>query len=119
MLAPAKLLHIFTELLLVPLGSLLVWVALTGRFWWDRRSPVWVGLGVVLIYWGVRAFARAGRYATRWEHRTRGGSLALLGVMMLAIAALPFAWVQPLLVAAGGVVATRGVVCAALAARNP
>lgn len=117
MFSPPTLLRVLTEVMLVPLGGLLVWVALTGRYWWDRRSPVWVGLGIVLIYWGVRAIARAGHYSTRWEHRVRGGSLSALGALMLAIAALPFPWVQPLLVTAGGIVALRGALCAALAAR--
>jgi hypothetical protein len=118
MVSPATLLRILTELLLVPLGGLLVWVAVTERYWWNRRSPVWMGLGVILIYWGIRAILRAGRYATRREHRVRGGSLSLLGLLMLAIAAVPFPWVQPLLIAAGGIVALRGMLCAALVART-
>lgn len=116
MLSPPTLLRILTELVLVPLGGLLLWVGVSGRFWWDRRSPVWVGLGVILIYWGIRAVLRAGRYPTRWEHRVRGGSLSLLGLLMLGIAAVPFLWVQPLLICAGALVVLRGIFCAALVA---
>ena len=118
MLSTSTLLRITTELVLVPLGGLLVWVGVTGRFWWERRSLGWIALGVILIYWGVRAVLRAGRYQTRWEHRVRGGSLSVLGLLMLGIAAVPFLWVRPLLITAGALVALRGIFCAALVART-
>ena len=86
MLSTNTLLRLFNELVLLLLGGLLVWVALSGRFFPDRRSTPWLGLGVFLLYWGFRAAARAGRYASRWEHYVRGGSLALVGLVMLGIA---------------------------------
>ena len=61
---------------------------------------------------------RAGRYATRWEHRARGASLALLGIFMLAITLAPFTWGAALLGAAGGVLALRGVVMSVLVLRT-
>jgi hypothetical protein len=118
MLSTSTLLRIATELVLVPLGGLLVWIGVSGRFWWERRSPLWLALGVALIYWGIRAVLRAGRYQTQWENRVRGGSLFLLGLLMLGIAAVPFLWVQPLLIIAGALVALRGLFCAALVART-
>ncbi len=119
MLSPAHLLRLLNELVFVLLGVLLVWVAATGRYFFNRRAPTWIALGAFLIYWGLRAWARAGRYASRGEHRVRGGSLALVGAMMLGIAWLPFRWVAPLLGAAGGILVVRGLVSAMLVARSP
>jgi hypothetical protein len=119
MLTPAHLFRLLNELIFVLLGALLVWVAVTGRYFFDRRAPTWIGLGAFLVYWGLRAWTRAGRYASSGEHRVRGGSLALVGVMMFGIAWLPFRWVAPLLAAAGGILVVRGMLSALLVARTP
>ena len=119
MLGPAHLFRLLNELIFVLLGVLLVWVSATGRYFFDRRAPTWIGLGAFLVYWGVRAWMRAGRHSSSGEHRVRGGSLALVGMMMLGIAWLPFRWVAPLLAAAGGILVVRGMLSAVLVARTP
>jgi hypothetical protein len=118
MLKPALLLRIFSELVLVLLGLLLVQVAVTGRLLWNRRSPAWIAVGFLLIYWGVRAWMRRRGTGPLWTERMRAGSLVLVGVVMLAIARVPFDYVAPLLAAAGGVLILRGAVSAALVARS-
>ena len=118
MLKTASLLRLLNELVLLLLGGLLVWVALSGNFFPDRRSTPWLVLGAFLVYWGLRTAARAGRYASRWEHYVRGGSLALVGAMMLGIAWAPFDWIKPLLIAAGAVLILRSIAEAALIARG-
>ncbi len=119
MLSPANLFRLLNELVFVLLGVLLVWVAVTGRFSYsfNRRGPAWIGLGVFLVYWGLRAWLRAGRNASRGEAAVRGASLALVGALMLGIALLPFRWSAALLGAAGGILAVRGLVSTALVAR--
>ncbi len=119
MLSPANLFRLLNELVFVLLGVLLVWVAATGRYFFNRRAPMWIALGAFLIYWGLRAWVRAGRYDSRGEQRVRGGSLAVVGAMMLGIAWLPFRWVAPLLGAAGIILVARGLVSAVLIARSP
>ena len=101
----------------VLLGLLLISVAAMGRFLWDRKSEMWVLLGALLFVLGVRAWLRAGKYVTRWEHRVRGASLALLGICMLTITLAPYGWIAALLGTAGGVLALRGVVMAVLLLR--
>jgi len=118
MLRPAHLFRLLNELIFVLLGALLVWVAATGRYFFNRRAPGWIGLGAFLIYWGVRAWARAGPSTSRGEDRVRGGSLAVVGLLMLGIAWLPFRWVAPLLGAAGSILALRGIVSVVLVART-
>jgi hypothetical protein len=119
MLSPARLFHVLSELLFVLLGLLLVQVALSGRLLFDRRSPWWIGLGAVLVCWGVRAWARAGRYAGRRGHIVRGASLALVGAVVIAIAWVPFTLVGPLLALAGAALVLRGITSAILAWRAP
>ncbi len=118
MLKPAVLLRMFSEIVLVLLGLLLIQVAVTGRLLWNRRSLGWVAVGFLLIYWGARAWLRRRGTGPLWTERMRAGSLALVGALMLGIARVPFDYVAPLLAAAGGVLILRGAVSAALVARS-
>jgi hypothetical protein len=118
MQSPAKLIRLGQEVVFVLLGLLLIRVAAMGRILWDRKSQLWIALGALLIVLGVRAWMRAGRYVTRWEHRARGATLVLLGLCMLAITLAPFGWIAVLLGTAGGVLALRGVVMTVLVLRT-
>ena len=118
MVRPEKLLRIFSELLMLLLGMLLVLVAVSGRLFWDRRSLAWVTVGIFLVYWGARAWIRR-RGVGPWRvERLRSGSLALVGVLMLAMSRVPFEYVGPLLGVAGGVLILRGLFSVALVARS-
>ena len=120
MLSPANLFRLLNELVFVLLGVLLGWLGVTGRYAMDRRAPTWIGLGVFLVYWGLRAWWRGGRQASRSEvaaATVRGASLALVGALMLGMVWVPFRWTAPLLGAAGAILMVRGVVSAVLLAR--
>ena len=119
MLSLATTFRLLNELVFVLLGLLLVQVALSGKLFFDRRSAVWIAVGAFLVYWGLRALVRAGRYATRWQHRVRGGSLMLVGTLVLSIAWVPWGFVAPLLATAGIVLVVRGALSAVLVARTP
>ena len=109
MLNPQQLLRITIELIFVLLGGLVIWLGLSGQIFFDRRKPAWLVLSVALILWGLRALYKPGQWWSRWEHWTRGLSLTLLGVVMLAIARVPFLWVGRLLAVAGGLLVLRGL----------
>jgi hypothetical protein len=118
---PASLLRTTNEMIFVLLGGLLVWVGLSSRFMFDPRKPAWLGLGVILVYWGVRAWMktrRAARTAERTAVRVGGASLAIVGLMMLSLVFVEFRWVGPLLALAGGILVLRGLVSAVLALRT-
>jgi hypothetical protein len=117
MLRTQQLVEVLSEVMFVFLGLLLVWVALAGAVFFDRRSGYWIALGAFLVYWGLRAWLGAGRYVSRWQHRVRGGSLALVGAMMLGVAWAPFGYVPGLLGAAGAILVLRGILNAALLLR--
>ncbi len=119
MLNQTQLLRGFNELLLLLLGVFLIVLTFTGRYAVPRNSPAWTALGAFLIYSGLRAWARSGRYTSRWEHRLRGGSLALVGALMLAVSWLPFLRAPTLLGLAGSILAVRGLAGVVLAVRAP
>ena len=117
MFTPERLLRVFIELIFVMLGGMLIWLGFrgpaSGRIV-DRHSVSWLILGVAMVLWGLRALYKPGQWWRRWENWTRGLSLVLLGVLMLAIIRVPFSWVEPMLMAAGTVLVIRGVVASAL-----
>jgi hypothetical protein len=117
MLRPPQLVQVFSEVLFVFLGLLLGWVALTGIILFDPRSGYWIALGAFLVYWGLRAWLGAGRYVAGWQHRVRGGSLLLVGVMMLVMAWAPLEYARLLLGTAGIILILRGALNAVLTLR--
>src|SRR6202171_1269496 len=118
MLTPERLLRFMIELIFVLLGFLVIWLGLARRIYVDRASSAGVILSVALILWGLRALYKPGQWWLRWQNWTRGLSLSLLGVLMLVISRVPFAWVGPMLAAGGVVLALRGIVGSALIFRQ-
>jgi len=117
MLTPQRLLRLIIEVIFLLLGFLVVWLALTGRILVERQKPSWLILGAALILWGLRALYGPNKWWARWENWTRGLSLILLGVVMIAISRVPFLWVGPLLITAGVLMGLRGVIGAVLVFR--
>jgi hypothetical protein len=117
MLKPQQVLRITIELIFVLLGGLVIWLGLSGQIFFDRRKPAWLVLSAALILWGLRALYKPGEWWSRWEHWTRGLSLTLLGVVMLAIARVPFLWVGRLLAVGGALLVLRGLLGSVLVFR--
>jgi hypothetical protein len=118
MLTPQRALRLMIEVIFVLLGVLVVWLALTGRISNEQRHRVsWLILSGALILWGLRALYGPNKWWARWENWTRGLSLTLLGVVMLAISRVQFEWVGPLLATGGILMGLRGILGAALVFR--
>jgi hypothetical protein len=117
MLRPQQVLRITIELIFVLLGGLVIWLGLSGQIFFDRRKPAWLFLSAALVLWGLRALYKPGQWWSRWEHWTRGLSLTLLGVVMLAIARVPFLWVGRLLAVGGALLVLRGLLGSVLVFR--
>src|ERR1700720_1010676 len=117
MLTPQQVLRITIETIFVLLGGLVVWLGLSGHILFDRRKPGWLLLSVALILWGVRALYKPGQWWSRKEQWTRGLSLTLLGLVLLAISRVPFLWVGRLLAFAGLLLVIRGLMGSALILR--
>jgi len=121
MLNPANLFRMITEFIFILLGGFLVWLGLSDRFMFNPRSPAWLGLGAVLIYWGARAWTktmRAARTSDRMLARVGGTSLILVGALMLGLVIIEFRWVGIALALAGGILTLRGLAAAVLSLRT-
>lgn len=119
MASPQALFGLINEIIILLLGLLLAFLALTGRFAWNLRREFWIVLAVALCLLGMRTVLRAGKYSTRWLHLVRGASFVIVGVIMLVVLVAPLAHMQTLLTAAGVVLALRGLLGAVLALRAP
>src|SRR6266478_6730273 len=117
MLTPERLFRFMVEFIFVLLGSLVIWLGLARRIYVDRHSTSWLILSGALILWGLRALYSPGQWWLRWQNWTRGLSLALLGVLMLAMSRVPFLWVGPMLAACGALLVLRGMIAALLTFR--
>jgi hypothetical protein len=118
MLTPQQVLRITIEIIFVLLGGLVVWLGLSGHILFDRRKPGWLVLSLAVIFWGLRALYKPAKWWSRTEQWTRGLSLTLLGVVMLAISRVSFQWVGPLLAVAGFMLIIRGLIGSALVLRT-
>jgi hypothetical protein len=118
MLSPARLTQLLTEFIFLLLGALVIWLAANGRVYFDRHGVGWLVLSVALIAWGLLALAKPGQFWAKWQKWNRGGSLVLLGLVMLSISRVPFDWVVKLLAAAGMILVARGVLGALLNLRQ-
>jgi hypothetical protein len=118
MLSPARLTELMVELVFLLLGTLVVWLGVSGHIYFDRRSVYWLVLSVALLAWGLLALARPGQWSARWQRWNRGLSLLLLGAIMLAVTRVPFLWVGKLLALAGLVLILRGILGSILILRQ-
>jgi hypothetical protein len=108
-LTPARMSQSIVELVFVLLGALVVFLGITQRIYFYRHGLEWLVLSVSLIAWGLIAFAKPGEWWARWQKWNRGGSLILLGAVMLAMIRVPFLWVPKLLILTGVILMTRGI----------
>ncbi len=118
MLSPARLTQITVEFLFVLLGALVIWLGLRGHIYFDPRSVPWLAISIGVTAWGVLAVAKPGEWWARWQKWNRGGSMILLGLLMLGIARVPFFWVGNFLALCGLVLVVRGVLGSLLILRH-
>jgi hypothetical protein len=114
----AKLFGLFNELVMFLLGAMIFLLAWTGRVGRPARSVALILLGLVLVYWGLRAWMRResgpeGRLAL-----LQAASLGIVGILVLAVAFLPVAYTDLLLMISGGVLALRGIAGGVLVMRR-
>jgi hypothetical protein len=111
---PSNFFRILSEFIVLLLGALLILLAATGRIGLPARPAGVVALGVIFIFWGVRAATRPEAKAARLATMIRAGSLALVGIFILAVPFVPARHASQLFVLAGGVLILRGALAAAI-----
>src|SRR5271154_2896862 len=109
MLTSAKLFQLLNEFIVLLLGALLMLLARSGRVGLPSRPAALIALGVFFLYWGFRAWVRPEPQVARLQSRVRAGSLALVGILILAIPLAPLRNAPALLGLAGGVLVLRGI----------
>jgi hypothetical protein len=119
MLTPARLTQIMVELIFVLLGGLVIWLGLNNRINFNPRSVPWLSLSIGAIAWGALTLAKPGQWWMRWQKWNRGGSMVVLGALMLSIGHVPFAWAGRFLAICGVVLILRGILGSLLILQRP
>jgi hypothetical protein len=114
MATPNNLFRLLSEFIMLLLGALLILLAATGRIGLPARPGGVVALGAIFIFWGVRAATRPSAKGARVETVIRAGSLALVGILILAVPFVPARHAPQLFILAGGVLVLRGALAAAI-----
>ena len=109
MATPANLFRLLSEFIVLLLGALLLMLALTRRVGLPARPAALIFLGVLFVYWGIRAWMRREPDAGKAQTHLRAGSLLLVGLFVLAIPLMPLRNANMLLGIAGGVLVLRGL----------
>jgi hypothetical protein len=115
---PQNLFKLLSEFIVLLLGALLILLSVSGRIGLPERPVALIALGIVFVYWGARASTRPDPKTSRMEARIRAGSLALVGIAVLAIPFLSVRYAPLLLSMAGSVLVLRGLLGAILSFRR-
>jgi len=118
MQTPANLFRLLNEFIMLLLGALLILLAASHRVSLPARPSLWYVLGAVLIFWGLRTGMRPASKAAYEHAAIRGGSLILVGLLMVAVPLVSLHYATLLLVLAGGVLVLRGLLGSVLVARE-
>lgn len=118
MATPVNLFRLLSEFIMLLLGALLLLLALTRRVGLPTRPAALIFLGVLFVYWGVRAWLRREPDIGRVQTHLRAGSLVLVGLFVLGIPLLPLRLANLLLGIAGAVLVMRGLAGAFLSLKG-
>jgi hypothetical protein len=114
---PAALFELLSEFILLLLGALLVLLAVSRTIAFPSHPAIWIALGALLVYRGLRAWRRPDDRADRRHAVIRAMSLAVVGLLVIGIPLLPLRHEAILLSLAGGVLVLRGILGILLLAR--
>jgi hypothetical protein len=117
MQTPASLFRLLNEFIMLLLGALLILLAASNRIGLPSRPALWYALGAVLIFWGLRTGMRLVSKAANEHAAIRGGSLILVGLIILGVPLVSLRYEALLLALAGGVLVLRGLLGSVLLAR--
>ena len=117
MAARPNLLLLVTEFIVILLGGLLILLSLS-RTIGVPSKPLMIILGVIVVYWALRAWMRKEPAAARLQTYVRAGSLTILGLIMITVAVVPLSFANLLVTLAGCVLVARGLLGALLSLRR-
>lgn len=117
MQTPASLFRLLNEFIMLLLGALLILLAASHRIGLPSRPALWYALGALLIFWGLRSGMRPVSKAPNEHAAIRGGSLILVGLIILGVPLVSLRYEALLLALAGGVLVLRGLLGSVLLVR--
>jgi len=119
MLTPARLTQITVELIFILLGALVIWLGVHQQINFNPRSVSWLAISIGVIAWGALTLSKSSsQWWMRWQKINQGGSMIVLGLLMLSIGRVPFGWAGKFLALCGVVLILRGVIGAMLILRQ-
>ncbi len=110
MQGPQHLFRVLNELVFVLLGGMLMWIASTGRYLFNPRRMAWILISGMALVLGLMSLLTRGGEPSRAGAYVRGGSLILVGLVMIGMAWAPYWLVVWLLMFAGIVLVLRGLI---------
>jgi hypothetical protein len=114
----ASLFRLFTELIVLLLGGLLILLGVSGHVSISARPSTLMGLGLLFAYLGVRAWTKPEPDATRLQLNLRAASLLFVGALMFATPYVSPQYSSLPLILAGSVLAVRGLIGSLLSLRG-
>lgn len=113
-----NLFRLLNEFIVLLLGGLLVLLAATHRLGLPSRPGVLIVLGFVFVFWAARAWTRPAPSEGRMLTSVRAGSLAVVGILLIAIPLLALQDASLLIGVSGAVLLLRGLIGAGLSLRS-
>ena len=113
----AGLFRLLNEFIMLLLGALLILLAASRRIGLPSKPTLWYALGAILILWGLRTGMRPVSKAAHEHAAIRGGSLILVGLIILGVPLVSLHYEALLLALAGGVLVLRGLLGSVLVVR--
>ncbi|MGA8143074.1 MAG: hypothetical protein WB987_04195 [Candidatus Acidiferrales bacterium] len=113
----ASLFRLLNEFIVLLLGALLILLAASHRISLPTRPGLWIVLGIALVFWGLRTGMRPEPKTAHEHSAIRGGSLILVGIIIVGVPLVPLQYEALLLALAGGVLVLRGLLGSVLLVR--
>jgi hypothetical protein len=118
MAARPNLFLVASEITVLLLGAFLILLSLSRTVGIPSSPAVMIILGMVLVYWALRAWMRREAAAGRLQTHIRAGSLAIVGLLMITIPLAPLEFANLLVMLAGIVLVLRGLLAGLLSLRR-
>lgn len=112
-----NLLSVMTEFIVLLLGAILVLLALMRTVGVPSKTIMLI-LGAIFVYWALRAWMKKEPAAARLQTHIRAGSMAIVGLLMIAMPLVPLSLANPLVILAGIVLIVRGLLVSLLSLRR-
>lgn len=107
--APVNLFRLLNEFIVLLLGALLVLVAVLHKTALPSHPGLLIVLGFAFVFWAARAWTRPAPAEGQALTAVRAGSLAIVGILLIAIPLLSLERSDLLIGIAGAVLVIRGI----------